>query len=325
MISNNPIRWTDPATWPWIVWLWAALLLVGWIAPMWRWLKRRRASGWPAVDGRIESVAVTKPRFSFTTKRGYYVAEFAYSYSVDGTPYSGRYKREFPTEREAEEFVRDLQGKPVSIHYNPASPSGSVVLESDLENLLQNRAPSPTPQSSAVDTIPQWFIPVRWVFVWIAGIGLVVSVSVHIAAVMGRPVSMFFWVLHAGIFVVWIPTVLVGKKLVGDLNRKDFWKVTMKDVPNWMRYMMYVFLAYAMVNFLFSFANAPSKGNIGDAPSSVWRGFSGHWMAFYSAALAMLYAAARAVDASPRCPNGHFSSHQAIYCKQCGQPVLRVH
>jgi hypothetical protein len=115
--------------------------------PVWSWLLRKRAAGWPVAEGRIESVEITKPRFSFSTKRGYYVAELGYSYSVAGTPHSGRYKREFPTEHEAEEFVRDLQGKPVAVHCNSTSPSSSALLEPDIEGLLQNRAPAPASDS----------------------------------------------------------------------------------------------------------------------------------------------------------------------------------
>jgi hypothetical protein len=63
--------------------------LGGWLISSWRWLKRRRAAGWPIADGRIESTEVTKPNFSFTTKRGYCVAQMGYSYSVAGTLHSG--------------------------------------------------------------------------------------------------------------------------------------------------------------------------------------------------------------------------------------------
>jgi hypothetical protein len=38
--------------------------------------------------GSIESTEVTKPKFSFTTKRGYCVAQMGYSYSVAGSPHS---------------------------------------------------------------------------------------------------------------------------------------------------------------------------------------------------------------------------------------------
>lgn len=85
IISGAPFRWTDPATWPWMFYVWLAFILAGWSVPAWRWLQRKRAVGWPAADGRIESVEVSKPSFSFTTKRGYYLAELGYSYSVART------------------------------------------------------------------------------------------------------------------------------------------------------------------------------------------------------------------------------------------------
>jgi len=81
--------------------------------------------------------------FSFTTKRGNYIAELGYSFSVAGILNSGRYKREFPTQQEADEFVRDLQDKAVAVHYNPAELSSSALLEPDIKFLLQIRAPSP--------------------------------------------------------------------------------------------------------------------------------------------------------------------------------------
>src|ERR1700674_5678429 len=97
MLSVAPIRWNDPATWPWMFYVWAAFAFAGLAKPAWNWFRRQRAGGWPTAEGRIESVEITKPSFSFTTKRGYSVSELGYSYSVAGTPYSGRYKRDFPT------------------------------------------------------------------------------------------------------------------------------------------------------------------------------------------------------------------------------------
>ena len=112
--------------------VWLAFIFAGWSFPAWRWLRRNRAAGWPVADGRIESVEVSKPSFSFTTKRGYYVADLGYSYSVAGTLNSGRYRREFPTEHDAGEFVRDLQDKAVAVHYKSTRPSSSALLESDI-------------------------------------------------------------------------------------------------------------------------------------------------------------------------------------------------
>jgi hypothetical protein len=224
MFADAPFRWTDPATWPWMVYVWLAFILAGWMVPLWRWLQRRRASGWPVAEGRVESVKISKPSFSFSTKRGYYVAELGYTYSTAGSPHSGHYKRQFPTEHEAEEFVRDLQGKAVAVHCNSTNPSSSALLEPDIDVLLRNRAPAPLADfPSAANSIPEWIRPFLWVFVLLSGFGLVVSLWVHLGAVMGRRVApeAFFWMLHVGIFVVWFPTIFVAQRLVGNVNRKD--------------------------------------------------------------------------------------------------------
>src|SRR5260370_15823108 len=326
MLADPPIRWNDPATWPWMFYVWAAFALAGLAKPTWNWFRRQRAGCWPTAEGRIESVEITKPTFSFTTKRGYYVAEIGYSYSVAGTPHSGRYRREFPTEHEANEFVRDLQGKPVAIYFNSNRPSNSALLEPDVEGLLKNRAPAPASVSLAqANPVPEWIRPFLCLFVLLSAIGLVVSLWVHIGALMGRRVApeAFLCMLSVAIFVVWLPAVLVAQRLVGNVNRKDLWKVVLKDSPDWMRYMVYGFLGYAMLNFLLFMTKAPSRGS-GNPPAVVWRGASGHWMAFYSAAFAILYAAARTEDRSLRCANGHVASSNATYCTRCGQPVLRV-
>lgn len=176
MLVGVPIRWTDPATWPWMFYVWAAFALAGLAKPAWSWLRRGRAVSWPVAEGRIESVEVSKPTFAFTTKSGYYVAELGYSYSIAGTRHSGRYRREFPSEGEAEEFVRDLQDRAVAVHYNSTSPSSSALLEPDIEVLLQNRAPPPAPDfSSAANSIPGWMRPFLWFFVCFSAIGLVVA------------------------------------------------------------------------------------------------------------------------------------------------------
>jgi hypothetical protein len=315
------LRWLNPTTWPWMVWVWLAFLLLGWTVSAWRWFQRSRAAGWPIADGRVESVDVRKPSFSLTTRRGYYIAELRYWYSVAGAHYSGRYRRDCPSEGEGNEFVRDLQGKPVPIHYDAGNPARSSLLDSDLESVLQDRAPA-SDSSSAADSIPEWLRPLLWTFTAISAVGLVVSVWVHIGAIMGHSVPAIFWILHMGIFVVWFPAVLVAQKLGKNAGRNDAWKVVMRGSPTWMRYMTYFFFAYAFVNFFLFMQQDPTQGALGATPASQWRGFSGHWMLFYSAALSILYSAARLADTSPRCVNGHLASPSATYCPQCGQPVI---
>jgi len=154
-------------------------------------------------------------------------------------------------------------------------------------------------------------------------LGLVTSLSVHVGALMGRRVApeALFAILHIGIFVVWIPTLVVAKTRVGFLRGQDFWKLVLKDSPQWMRFMAFSFFAYAIVNFAFVF-NAPTDSGQ-DTPISFWRGFSGLWMAGYSVALAVLYPAAFGSTNGLRCPNGHPVLPGANYCERCGQPVMQ--
>jgi hypothetical protein len=204
---------------------------------------------------------------------------------------------EFGTESEAEEFVWDLKDKPIEVHYNPNKPSISLLSDSAIKALLESRAPLPEPlvPPTLAQLVPQWLKPILWIFVVLSAVGLAVSLWVHIGAVEGRRVvpETYFWILHVGVFVVWIPAVLVSIRLAGNTNRKDYWKVVLRGSPAWMRYMVYGFTGYAMVNFFFFMTKASSHASGSNPPAMVWRGFSGHWMAFYSAALAILYSAAR--------------------------------
>ena len=80
--------------------------------------------------------------------------------------------------------------------------------------------------------------------------------------------------------------------------------MVLKSSPDWMRYMVYFLFAYAAVNFLL-YMTTVGFGHAGDPTAQDWRGFSGHWMVFYSASLAILYSAARGMANVPRCLNGH--------------------
>jgi hypothetical protein len=318
-------RWSDPATWPWIIWVWLVLLLVGWIKPAWRWLTNWQANSWPSVTGQIESVDVNEPKGFFglkTSRSTTCFAEIAYSYRVDGNTYTGQNRREFGDEDEAWEFLRDLKDKAVAIQYNPRKPGASSLSEPSLQTLLQARPSMPAGSSAvATRTIPQWTRPFLWFFAVLSLIGLILSLFVHISAIMGSQMTSMFWGLHVGIFVVWFPAVFVAQRRVGNTHRKDFWKAVLKGAPVWMRYMTYAFLFYAVGNFLLFMADAPDKSVGPVAPAVVWRGFSGHWMAFYFAAFAILYAAAIELSA-PRCVNGHFLPAGANFCPQCHQPAL---
>jgi hypothetical protein len=279
------------------------MIIVGQIKPLWGWLQRQRAQGWPTAPGKINQARVEAKSASFfsTISRrdtSGYNAQISYSYVMGGDTYEGSWKKEFGDESEALEFVRGLFGQPVMVSYNPGRASDSTLQEAAIKKLQEARPASPLSAGARAHErdVPAWVKPLLWPFVMLSAVGLGLSLWVHFGAVAGRKVApeSFFWMLHVGIFVVWFPAVFVANRRVGNQNRKDFWNAVFRGSPPWFKYTVYAFLGYAVVNFLLFFSQAPRETNpSGETPVIVWRGFSGHWMAFYSAALAILYSAVR--------------------------------
>lgn len=174
--------------------------------------------------------------------------------------------------------------------------------------------------------IPGWLKPLLSFFGGLAWIGLALSIWSHLAALLGTqgPLGNYEWFLHIGIFVVWIPTVLVAARMGREFKQKDLWKAVLRGCPAWMKYMAYGFFGYAFINFAVFIVAAPAKGGPGPMSPVVVRGFSGHWMAFYSMAAAVLYSATHVEnrDLGRRCLNGHQLGPLAKFCEECGQPVV---
>jgi hypothetical protein len=172
-------------------------------------------------------------------------------------------------------------------------------------------------------------IPLKRLVMVLAATGLTASVIVHVSALLGMPSPLGdkSWVLHIGIFVVWLPAVLVLQPLTREFKQKDLWRAALRGCPKWMRRATWGFCGYAVVNFLvFAVSIRGSSPRGGPIPDSVWRGFSGHWMAFYSMAFAIMYSAIHVEQRDPqrRCVGGHPVSSAAQYCEQCGKPVIEV-
>jgi hypothetical protein len=171
-----------------------------------------------------------------------------------------------------------------------------------------------------------------------AAVGLVLSLTVHLLSYLGlQPAGNgLFYALHIGIFPLWIPVVLIVGKMSGGMRwgggrSWGTWNAVLAEAPTWMKYMTWGFFAYAMVNFilfmlLMVFASPGHVPRGGEPPSFVWRGFSGHWMAFYSAGLAVLTAAWRRglSNLERRCANGHVVAIGDRFCPTCGSPVEKV-
>jgi hypothetical protein len=158
--------------------------------------------------------------------------------------------------------------------------------------------------------------------VYLAGFGLILSLTQHAAALLGLPSPMgeFSKILNFGIFIVWMPAVLAANSLAKDFKQKDFWKAVLRACPKWMKYSTFFFFCYAFLNFiLFFILNAAASGTPNPDRLS-----SGHLMAFYSAGMAILYTSvhAREHDETRRCPMGHPVPPSARFCEQCGKEII---
>jgi hypothetical protein len=160
----------------------------------------------------------------------------------------------------------------------------------------------------------------------LSAIGLLLSIGAHIASLLGLPLpgGKLVWSLHIGIFVVWLPAVLVATRANHGRPQGDYWKNVLSGCPPWMRYAGYALFAYAIANFIWFMVNSDSHANLqGDAPPSVVRGFSGHWMVFYGTAFAILFSAYRnpGVLMQQKCTNGHAVSASDTFCPTCGSKI----
>src|SRR6267142_2047750 len=303
MIAGPPIRWYDPGTWPWIVWIWLLLMLAGWIKPAWRWFRNQLARNWPEAQGKIDSaVFEARDGSSRSGKDPSYRAKLFYSYGAGGQVYQGKWQKDFDAEYEAEEFVRDLEGKPVTVVYSPRRPSWSTLLQDAVIALTNTRPPRPDVESGpgTLPELPLWLKPIVRALMAIAAVGLGLSLWVHFAALGGHKVApdALFAGLHLGIFVVFIPAAMIAGRRTGNYRRLAL-KAIMKGLPVWMKLAVCLFSGYATISFVFFFYQASAQTSTsGGPPPMVCQGFSGHWMAGYSWALAVLYSMVHAPNES---------------------------
>ncbi len=165
-------------------------------------------------------------------------------------------------------------------------------------------------------------------FMALALIGLTLSLIAHFLALFGQtlPIENLAWGLHIGIFVVWLPTVLISTRMMRGASQKDFWKIALRGCPPWMRYAAYGLFGYAILNFVIFMATSTHQKNQTSSeppPAEIIRGVSGHWMIFYSVSFCVLYSAYRQGWNGMRqtCPNGHEVSLVSKFCDQCGAEI----
>jgi hypothetical protein len=167
-----------------------------------------------------------------------------------------------------------------------------------------------------------------------AALGLALSLCVHVMSFFGAPPGGdgLFVALHVGIFPLWFCVIFIANRMAGGSlfggGRRFAWKPLLDRAPPALRYMTIGFFIYAIFNFALFFLSIASQPHVphAAAPPDVWRGFSGHWMAFYSAGLTIA-ATAYLKGIEPlgvRCPNGHIVGPDDAFCPRCGKPVTRA-
>lgn len=116
-------------------------------------------------------------------------------------------------------------------------------------------------------------------------------------------------VLLVGIFLIWLPTMILMNRLTRDLKRKDRWKTALRGCPPWMKRALWVVLGFVVVSFLFPFSerNLPILFPAG----------------FYAVSFCVMYSLRKPqeFDAGRRCTNGHALSPLAKFCDECGAPA----
>jgi len=164
-------------------------------------------------------------------------------------------------------------------------------------------------------------------FMALAGLGFLLSLAIHVIALVGRvpPGGEAVMAMHFGVFVVWLPAMLVSMRLNQGQPRRGWrgwntWRNMLAGCPTWMKYGAYGLFAYAFLNFFLAFGGKTENPSGGIADPLTLRGFSGHWMLFYGLAFAILFSAFREPWRLKRikCPAGHEVSHADKFCASCG-------
>ena len=125
------------------------------------------------------------------------------------------------------------------------------------------------------------------IMAFLAGAGFLASLGCHIIGLLQiePPWGKSVFILHVGIFVVWIPLVFSANRTMPKRNRGNFDHLLV-ELPKWVRIATRVVFVYAAVNFVF-FLVCASQYPKHKVPFTLeLRGFSGHWLLFYGWATA---------------------------------------
>lgn len=164
----------------------------------------------------------------------------------------------------------------------------------------------------------------------LSGLGLLCSMTLHLASLTGHAAQLQSLLtqdmqlrvmssITAGIFVVWLPAVLIAQRINKGSRLKFSWKQVLAGCPQWMSYAAYGLFAYALINFFLSISTQEMDSQQG------LRTFSGHWMMFYGMAFCIFFSSWRFPSLlRPRhCLAGHDVAQNDQFCSLCGLPAAQ--
>ena len=295
---------------------------VGCLAAIWAGMKKWREhtlQSRPTVTGHILETTVGKAEgFRLDSNKHWEVA-IHYKYSVEGKEYMGVYRRGFEGELAAWEFADAVDEQAVQVHYRPDKPSGSALVSSELQTLIESSRSQTSPLSPGkTEIVPlfpngkYWLVPLTVT----ALAGFLVSLYIYVESWMGKKFGLGVFSLHVLMFVVFAPAVFVlvsiGKKTG---NTKNIWKDIFEGLPPWIKYCAYGLFGLAMLTTIL--------GNSQAKPDTLV--FASGWMIFYGMSFCVYLAAYNLkVQIVQVCSQGHTNPRNSMNCGQCGRPLWRL-
>lgn len=161
-------------------------------------------------------------------------------------------------------------------------------------------------------------------FFALAAAGFFAVLGIHVAALFGATYSFehFVMILGSGVFIVWLPTVLVSIRLTRNVKQRDFWRAALRGCPKRMQRVLWILVGYGWVGF---FALPLIYGGGMDALANKARSMSGMLFVFYAIAACVLYSAIQLQKLGENaCVNGHRISPFAKHCEECGAPSQAI-
>jgi hypothetical protein len=156
-----------------------------------------------------------------------------------------------------------------------------------------------------------------YVLAGIAGAGFALCLAAGLGGLLGyvELAEIGSAILFPGIFVVFLPTVIVGNLLAQGSPAKDFWKAALRGAPSWLRYTVWGSWGLAAISFMALWLVRDGDQSVRASPGLLFAAV------FYSTSAAVLFSAARTGLNPRRCPNGHEVAADAGFCSQCGKTV----